>query len=64
MAPNHFDAEVIVEPEQIPGLTRRVFRRTPEGFLEWAAYDDWHENQSRARFYGFSSLKLPMSLEG
>lgn len=52
---------VMIEPDQ-PGLTRRAFRRMPNGALEWATYADWQANGERARFYGFASRELPASM--
>lgn len=53
---------VMVEPEQRPGLDRRVFRRNPDGALSWAHYSDWSTHHERARFYGFHSKELPESM--
>ena len=53
---------VMVEPELREGLTRRVFRRMPDGSLEWAAYTDWQVCNERARFFGFASGELPSSM--
>lgn len=53
---------VMVEPELRKGLTRRVFRYTETGHLEWAAYDDWRSSYERARFFGFASRELPQSM--
>ena len=53
---------VMVEPVLRKGLTRRVFRYTADGSLEWAAYDDWRSQHERARFFGFASRELPASM--
>ncbi|KKN94430.1 hypothetical protein LCGC14_0187770 [marine sediment metagenome] len=50
---------IMIEPEQRPGIDRRVFRRMECGSLEWAHYSDWQANGTRARFYGYASKELP-----
>jgi hypothetical protein len=57
-------ATVLFEPELRPGLTRRVFRYTASGHLEWAAFADWAASGERARFFGFASRELPASMTG
>lgn len=53
---------VMVEPEQKPGLDRRVFRFDHNDALSWAHYSDWKANHERARFYGFHSKELPETM--
>ena len=53
---------VAIEPELQPGLVRRVFRRTAEGFLEWTPLADWLSDGERARFYGYASKDFPSSI--
>lgn len=53
---------VMVEPEQRPGLDRRVFYRTALDTLEWAHFSDWREHGERARWYGFASRELPETM--
>lgn len=52
---------VLIEPKQRKGLDRRVFREV-EGGWEWAHLADWREYGSRARFYGWGSRELPLTM--
>ncbi len=53
---------VMIEPELVAGLTRRVFRRMPDDSLEFCTLADWRENNERARFYGYCMRELPASM--
>lgn len=53
---------VVIEPELQPGLVRRAFRITAEGFLEWTPLADWVDHGERARFYGYASKHFPSSI--
>lgn len=52
---------VLVEPQQKPGLDRRVFWQNGLAW-EWAHYADWKANGERARFYGWASKELPETM--
>lgn len=53
---------VMIEPELKPGLTRRVFKRMPDGSLDWTSLADWRLNNERARWFGFGGKELPESM--
>lgn len=58
---DHNGAIVLIEPEQRPGLDRRVFRQLGDGY-EWSHLSDFLGNGSRARWYGFASKELPSTM--
>lgn len=55
---------VMVEPEQRPGLDRRVFFYEASGDLMWAHYADWRAHGEKARFYCHISKDLPATMTG
>lgn len=51
----------LVEPEQRPGLDRRVFAEHDGGYV-WAHYADVQQHGKRARWYGWHSRELPATM--